>query len=279
MIKKQENRIPSISLKSFLTAVTFILFAALTIWWIMLLFLGNEEQNLIWAASYQAVALWGGISGLFIISRLWGGLKSVMGRAITYFSLGLLFQVFGQSVFSFYNITLHIQIPYPSFADIGFFGSIPFYIYGTVLLGKASRISISLKSFRNKLQAIVIPLLLLVISYVSFLLDYQVDFSNKLRILLDFGYPIGQAIYVSIAILVYILSRNILGGIMKNKIILVLIALVVQYVADYNFLYQNLRGTWINGGYGDYIYLFSYFVMSLALVRLMGIFSENSEMS
>lgn len=277
MAMNSAKTISSLSVKRFLFYITVVIFVFLTAWWLWLFLKQSEWSNLVWAASYQTMALWGGILGLFLISRLWGGLKSVMGRAVTWLAIGLLLQVFGQSVFSFYNIVFKIEIPYPSLADIGFFGSIPFYIYGIILLGKASRVTISLKSFGNKLQAVIIPLAILAVSYYSFLRDYEFDFSNPLRIFLDFGYPLSQATYVSIAILVYILSRNILGGIMKNKILLILAALAVQYVADYNFLYQTIRETWMNGGYGDYIYLCAYFLMSLALVNLMSIFDQSSE--
>ena len=272
ILSKQDTNAPAVSLKTFLTAMTAFLFIVLTIWWACIFFFPvSEKTKLIWAASYQLIALWGGILGLVVVSRLWGGMKSIMGRAVIYFSLGLLFQVIGQSVFSFYTTILQVDIPYPSLADIGFFGSIPFYIYGIVLLGKAAKVSISLKSFENKIQALVIPLVVILISYASFLKNYEIDFSNKIRIFLDFGYPIGQAIYISIAILVYIFSKKTLGGIMKDKIFLILGALAVQYAADYNFLYQNLNGTWVNGGYGDYIYLVSYFLMALALMRLVDI--------
>ncbi len=279
-MEMKERKVPflRINLKSFLTLVTFVSFGVLTVWWAVLFFIFRGEkqgQNLIWAACYQIIALWGGIIGLCIVSRLWGGVRSVMGRAVVSLSAGLLMQVLGQSVFSFYTTILRIDIPYPSLADIGFFGSIPFYVYGIILLGKSSGAHISLKSFQSKLQAVVIPLLMIIVSYLSFLRNYNIDSPNLIRIFLDFGYPFGQAIYISIAILVYILCRGILGGVMRKKILLILFALTVQYIADYNFLYQALKGTWANGGYGDYIYLSAYFLMSLSLVRLLSVFDKD----
>ena len=66
---------------------------------------------------------------------------------------------------------------------------------------------------------------------------------------------------------------------MKNKVLFILIALVIQYIADYNFLYQFSVNTWINGGYGDYIYLFSYFIMAMGLINLGQVFRELKEAS
>ncbi len=257
--------------------VTICCFIILSVWWIISYFLIKDYDNLVWGASYQIISIIGGISGV-IISKRWGGFKSLLGRAILFLSIGLLFQTFGQTVFSYYNLVLKISVPYPSLSDLGFFGSIPFYIYGTVLLSKVSGSSASLKIPRYKIIAVLLPLIMLVSSYFFFLQDYQFDWSKPLTIFLDFGYPLGQACYVSFALLTYILSKNFLGGVMKNSILLMLLGLVIQYGADYNFLTQAYHGTWINGGYGDYIYLVAYFVMSMSLISL-GLVFRNVQKS
>lgn len=253
-----------------------VLFVLLSLWWIFVAFILKNtlvSVNLLWAAFYQLMALFGAVCGLIIFKR-WSGFKSVMGKAIILFSVGLLLQVFGQSVFSFYNLFLKVEVPYPSFADIGFFFSIPFYIYGAILLGKASGAYLSLKSFYKKIQVVIIPVVILIASYVVFLRGYQFNWSAPLTVFLDFGYPLGQAVYVSITLLVFILSRDFFGGIMRPKIRMFLLALIVQYVADYNFLYQASKLTWVNGGYGDYIYLVAYFTMAVALIELDSVFGK-----
>ncbi len=259
--------------------ITSILFVGLTIWWLYIYFyLGNTDihRNLVWAASYQAVAICGAIWGL-VIAKSWGGLRSVMGRAIIFFALGLLLQAFGQSVFSWYNLFLGVEVPYPSIADIGFFGSIPCYAYAIYQLGKASGITVSMRSFFSKIQALLIPLIMLGVSYYFFLRGYVTEGTSALQVFLDFGYPIGQAIYVSIAIITYLLSKRVLGGVMRNKVLFILFALAVQYAADNNFLYQAIEGGWVNGGYGDYIYLVAYFLMAYGLAELDTVFKKKSE--
>ncbi|MDO8638013.1 MAG: hypothetical protein Q7R43_00430, partial [Candidatus Daviesbacteria bacterium] len=169
---------------------------------------------------------------------------------------------------------LKVEIPYPSLADIGFFGSVPFYVIGMIYIAKASGSRFSLNTITNKLQVVIIPTIILVASYLLFLRNYQFDFSNPLQIFLDFGYPFGEALYISIAILAYFLTRKLLGGVMKNRVLLLIGAFVVQYLADFNFLYQNSHGTWINGGYGDYIYFVAYFIMTLGLIQFKTVLSK-----
>ena len=180
-------------------------------------------------------------------------------------------QFFGQSSFSFMNIVLGIDIPYPGIPDIGFFGTIPFYILGSLLIAKASGVRVGLKSFTSKIQAIAIPTIMVLIVYFLYLTEYEFAETSILTIFLDFGYPVGQAINVSIALLTYSLSRKILGGLMKGRILLLVAAFATQFIADFNFLYQNIAGTWINGGYGDLLYQTAYLVMVLGLFQLRAV--------
>src|SRR3989344_8127141 len=256
-----------------------VLFVALSAWWVVIALIWDNQHadaNLLWAALYQLMAVLGVVFGLFI-SKSWGGFKSIVGKTIIFFCIGLMLQVFGQTIFSFYNLFLKIEIPYPSLADLGYFLSIPFYAYATILLAKASGAGLSLKFINKKIQAIVIPLVLLIASYIVFLKGYQFDWSSPLRVFLDFGYPLGQAFYVSLSFLVLVLSKDFLGGLMRSKVLIILFALAVQYIAEYNFLSQASNGTWVNGGYGDYIYLLSYFIMSVALINLGSAFEKIRE--
>lgn len=252
------------------------IFFLLTVWWFLSpSFQGAEKQRFLgdFPSIYGIMALWGGIWGVEV-SKKWGGFKSLMGRAIIMFALGLFAQEFGQMAYWYYSFFQHIDVPYPSLGDLGYFGSIPLYIYGVLLLAQASGVKIRLQAFTYKLQAVVIPLVMLVVGYTLFLRDYEFDWSNPLKVFLDFGYPFAQAIYISLAILTHLLSKGILGGVMKNKVLFILFALCIQFLSDYTFLYQSSRGTWSVGGVNDYMYLVAYFVMTLGLLQLKTVFEK-----
>ncbi len=249
------------------------IFAVFLAWWVYM-HLALPHDNVLYSLygqSYGILALWGGIWGL-IISKKWGGIRSVMGRAILMFSLGLFAQEFGQMAYTYYIFVSHIEIPYPSIGDIGFFGTIPFYIYGAYLLSKASGVRISLRSFKNKLQAIIIPLVMVGIAYFLFLRNYPLDFSQPLKSFLDFGYPLGQAIYVSIAIFTYFATRSLLGGIMKSKVLLILFAFVAQFLSDYLFIY--FQNQYYPGHLIDLVYTFSYMIMAFGIIGLKTAYNQ-----
>ena len=253
-----------------------LLFALLAGWYVYIHFLDfNQTEHIrqIWGSSYQILAIFGAIVG-FGVSHRWGGYKSVIGRAAFYFSLGLLLQTFGQSVSSYYNFIQGESIPYPSLGDVGFMGSVFAYIAGAYFLLKATGFTISSRSVRGKVLAILLPIVILAGSYFLFLQGYQFDWTNKLKIFLDFGYPLGQAVYVSMALLAFLMSQKYLGGIMKKPLLLLIAALVFQYISDFTFLYQSNAGTWTVGGINDCMYCISYFLMALSLLSLGATFNK-----
>lgn len=227
----------------------------------------NNINNQIFGAVYGVVAVLGGIIGL-VVSKKWGGRKSLVGRALLFFALGLFAQELGQLIYSYYTYVQNIDIPYPSVGDIGYFSSVLFYILGAWQLAKAAGIKFSLKDRSKKITAVVLPLLLLTGSYLFFLRDYQFDFSSptaSLTVFLDFGYPLGQTVYIIIALMTYMLSKNLLGGIMKNRVLFLLLALLIQYLADFTFLNAVKTGAPFPGGANDLMYLLAYGAMALAL--------------
>lgn len=264
--------------QSWQAKVAVALFLFFFFWWVsfQLPAYRNDFSIQIFGSTYAVMAAWGAIWGI-LIAKPWGFFKSIMGRALLMFALGLLAQVFGQIAYSYYIYVLGVEIPYPSWGDLGYFGSIPFYIYGVVLLAHASGVKVSLQSLVSKVQALLIPAAMLGFSYYVFLQGYEFDWQQPLTIFLDFGYPLGQAVYISFGILTYLLTRGILGGIMKPRILFLLFALLLQYLADWTFLYQVSNGIWQLGGSNELMYLTAYFVMTIALLQLQTVYRKMQD--
>ena len=112
------------------------------------------------------------------------------------------------------------------------------------------------------------------LSYWLFLKAYVFDWKNPIKILLDFAYPFGETIYISIAISIFFLSRGLLGGLMKSKVILILFALLIQFSADYGFLLFSNYGTVHPAGWNDLLYLFAYYFMTVSLIELLNVYNQ-----
>lgn len=256
-------------------ALIFIYFALVVFWvWIFLQGMTGGPINNFYGAVYPLISLIGGLYGVFWVSKKWGGYQSIIGKGVIFLSLGLLAEVFGQWAWSYYVIVQKIEVPYPSIADIGYFAIIPLYIYAMYNFAKAAGIKMGLKSFFGKIQAVVIPLLMVTVAYFLFFKDLTLDFSDPLRTFLDFGYPGFEIIAISIAILTYSLSRNVLGGIMKPQILFIIFALVFQYITDYTFLYQAGADTYYNAGPVDLLYTTSFMIMALAIINLSSTYEK-----
>ncbi len=246
-----------------------LIFGFFSLWWIYLQLFVSPGNNMYhtMGSTYFILAFYGAICGI-ATSRLWGGLSTLLGRAILMFSIGLLGQVFGQIAYSYYTNILRVN-PYPSVGDAGYFGAIFFYIYGAVLLAKSSGIKINIQLFRKELIAIVVPAVMVSVAYILFLQGYELDLNDPVKTILDFGYPLGEAIYISIAIVIFILSRNMLDGIMRSNALFLLIALLAQFLMDYLFIlnYEN----YTSGNYIDFLSLLAYYFMTIALMSLRSI--------
>ena len=107
---------------------------------------------------------------------------------------------------------------------------------------------------------------MVVVAYFLILKQYELDFTDPLGTFLNFGYPLGQAVYISIAILTYLLSRKMLGGIMRFPILLIVLAFAAQFLADYIFIY--FHDLYFPASFMDYFYLLAYFLMTLSLIYL-----------
>jgi len=259
--------------KEYKAKIALGLFLFFTVWWVIMHLLLESDHFLYhyYGVFYGIIAVWGAIWGI-AIARKWGGFKSIMGKALLMLSFGLLAQEFGQNAYSYYIFVLHVDIPYPSIGDIGFFGTIPFYIYGAYLLGKAAGVKFSLNSAKNKAQAFLIPAVMVAICYILFLRNYSFDLSTPLTTFLTYGYPLGQAIYISIGILTYSLTRGILGGVMKAKILFLIFAFSAQFLADYIFLF--FQQSYYPGSPIDYLYTVAYFLMAIGIMQFETIYNK-----
>ena len=261
-----KNAYLTIKKNNYLVFVT-VLFGFFVLFWAIIHIFKLEHLYEIFSDTYGGMALLSGIYGLKL-SKSWGYTKSLVGKSILLFSLGLVAQGFGQVTYSIYYLVLGIDVPYPSIGDLGYFGSIPLYIFGVWFLGKAAGMAHSLKSCKGIIVSVLVPLVILVASYAFFLSGYDFMEVPPLVVFFDFGYPLGQAIYLALAITVYLLSKSMLGGIMKDRVLILLAALLAQYAADFTFLFQASRDVWEAGGINDFMYLVSYLLMFIALVHV-----------
>lgn len=263
------------SFKKTVSLLTILLSLVYLIWWVWLAIFVSPESDLRngYSLSYGVIAGFGGIVG-FIIARKWDGFKSDVGRSLIFFSFGLFCQFLGQLSYSIQFLIDSVNNSYPGVGEIFFMLSMPSYILGVWYIAKSSGFIISLKSFKNIMGAIIFPLIMVVISYYLFIqgTDFsQLSLSVKI---LTCAYPIGQAVFVSFAILAYYLSGKVLGGMMKKRVFFILFSLVFQYCADSWFLYLTINEKWYHADVSEFLFAASYSLMTIAFIQFLTVFEQ-----
>src|SRR3989344_1829580 len=253
--------------QSKLTLLLVIFYLILLLWWLKIFFSGQktDDENYIFGLAYGFMALIGGVNGL-LVSRIWGGFHSLIGRGVSFLSIGLLCYFFGQTTWSFYNLILRVEVPYPSLADFGYFSVIPVYTYAAYCFARASGAKNNFNKLKGKIIALIIPLVMLSTTYFFFLHDMEINFSDPIKTFLDFGTPLGYSVVISMTLIAYFLSKNMLGGAMKSRILIVIGALIFQNITDNTFLYQYSTGSYYNAGINDLMFATAFALMSISLI-------------
>ncbi len=201
---------------------------------------------------YSLIPLIGGLVGI-LRSKSWGLFSSNIGKAIFFISAGLFSWATGNIIWAYYNFFQNVGIPYPSFADLGYFPSYLLWLCGIYYLSKVTGVEIALKQNPRKLFFLIIPFCIIVVSfYLQFFAAGQsVVSETPLSIFYDFYYPLLNILILSIVILISTLRVNFFGGKYKLSLIAILCGFAFQYLGGFIFSYTYSQNTYYNGNIAD----------------------------
>lgn len=236
--------------------------------WVALLYSQQTDSfwNYFYSFAFSLVPLVAGFLGCFL-AKEWGWFKSAIGKAVLFISLGSFSWGAGSMVWSYYNFFMDIPAPYPSLADIGFVASLPLWVLGVINLSKATGAKFSLKKTMGKVLLFILPVIIIVLSYYLLVVVARggvlLSAGNgfDLKLLLDLAYPIGDVVILSLALLIFGLSINYLGGFYRHSIMVMLLGFGLMYFADFVFSYTTTLETFYNGNFGDLL-----FTLALSLI-------------
>ena len=225
--------------------------------WAFLFFQGIKEgfYNYLYSFLFGLIPLVGGVIAMYK-SRLWGGLKSAVGKSVFFVGLGVFCWGVGECIWSYYNLVLNVPAPYPSLADLGFAPSIFFYSLGAFYLSKPAGAKFSLRHPWAKAFVAITPIVVLAFSWWLLIIVARGGIlvpsgESTLKTILDIAYPLGDFVGLAIAIIVSGLSFKYLGGRYLADVIAILLGLLAMYIGDTIFSYTTTAGTFYNGQLGD----------------------------
>lgn len=256
-----------------------ILFAITIVFWVVLFFLakytliGDETlENLRRFTQLPLIfiPLAGGLLGLKNALD-WGGTKSILGRAVFGISLGLLTWAGGMIIWNYYLFFTTVEVPYPSLADALFILSWPLWAYGLLQLSKAIGAHFALRNESKQALFFGSGIVILVSIYLLFGVARGWSISldgGVLKLFFDLFYPIGDIVILTLVTLTYWLSKEFLGGIYKNPILVLFFGFLLNYMADFTFSYTTTQGTYFNGHFVDFLFTTTMFILSFGLSML-----------
>jgi hypothetical protein len=264
-----------------MTKIITAIYLLTAVFWVWLTFFTDHTTNS--AGLYLQILLFvipflGAIAGLRN-AKLWGGLRSAVGKAVTFVSWGTLTWSIGMLIWNYYIFLAKVEIPYPSWADAAFILSWPLWTLGVIYLSTATGVKFALRQMKGKMILFVVPVIAMVVSYYLLIVVarggvVELDSSNLLKLFFDLFYPIGSAVIFTLALTFFSLSVDFLGGRYKVPVIILIAAFIVNSIADFTFSYTTTKGTYFNGHLADFLFVSGMYLFAMSLTMMN---PQNSE--
>ena len=119
-----------------LSIIILVIAFSLYIWYFVLWL--NDYRETIWNylpnTLYATIPMMGGFIAMGRFKQ-WGGVKSTLGKVLFFIGLGLLTWSIGMWIWTYYNLFLVVEIPYPSYSDFFYLLAYPLLGIGIILFG------------------------------------------------------------------------------------------------------------------------------------------------
>jgi len=167
----------------------------------------------------------------------------------------------GQMVWTYYESFTGRDVPFPSYADIGYLLTVPLLVTGLVLLSRgrgAAGIA------RTVLDGLVVATALLLVSW-EIVLDatLKAGGDSLFAQVISLAYPIGDVVCASVAVVIIARTR-MQRGLSTLTLTLLAAATVSLAVADSGFAYLGLQKTYFSGHPIDTGWFWGYLLLALA---------------
>ncbi len=231
--------------------------------WSTALFLTNQKTgdwNYLFNVADALIYLSGGAIALVASLKL--GLKNTLGRELISVGIGISFFGIGLTIWSYYNLALRVELPYPSFSDAVYVFYSPILAYGIISLLRVFGVMITKRFYLESVGVFIIAAILI------FTIGGPPDLSSQLSFLAKFlnvYYLLADALLITLGMMMIRLTRGKIHG----SFFYFLIALFSMAIADFTFFYRTAQETYWNGDIADIFYAFAGTMFALGIVKIV----------
>jgi diguanylate cyclase (GGDEF)-like protein/PAS domain S-box-containing protein len=239
-------------------AVLVVAYAVLDVLWLVRGW-GGERATLIFSDLSAA-----GCAGMATLMCLytWRVESPVRRRAWGILALAAASWTVGEVIWSFYEVVLEQEVPFPSYADAAYLLAYPLAAIAMLRLPTSPQQFSS--RVRTVLDALIVGLSLLFVAWATFLGSlYRASEGTILEQTIGLAYPIADVVVASVAIFVVARARK--GR--RITILLIAAGLLALAVADSAFAYLTLSDDYATGLPIDAAWDIGYLLIALAAVR------------
>lgn len=247
--------------KKIIIPLFVVLFALMFAWGIWLQFKPSHTAfaNYAFNVGYAALYAFGGIIG--IVGAFYVTTSISMGKAFFFLGLAQLSYAIGLCIWAYYNLVVHVSVPYPSLADA-------FFALFYVMLAVGCWNFLSMVAAHVHVQhlfevmAIFFVSALVIVGFLN-----TPDTSPGLSVLtkiFNIWYPLGDSLLISLSYLVFRAGRDRF----QSGIFILILGLLVQVFADLIFSYRTSLTAYWNGDVSDILFAVSGFVLSLSIITI-----------
>jgi diguanylate cyclase (GGDEF)-like protein/PAS domain S-box-containing protein len=241
-----------------LAAVAVCAYVVFDVAWMVFGF-GGEDATL--AFSDLSAVLCASFAAL-VCARAWRVERSDRRRAWGVLALAAGAWAVGEIVWTFYELGLGAEAPFPSFADVAFLAGYPLAALAMLVLPVSS---MPLRSrVRTALDALIVGASLMFVAWATFLgALYRASEGSLPEQVIGLAYPIADVVVAAVAL--FVVLRAAPGR--RMTIVLLGAGLVSLAVADSAFAYLTLTDSYATGGAIDAIWDVGYLLIALAAIR------------
>ena len=159
-------------------------------------------------------------------------LKSYNGKSLFFISIGFLFWFLGELFWTYYQLILKIDFPFPALPDFFYITAYPLIFIGIILKIKGSEIDIikSRKKIFTFISIILFILSLFLIAWATF--DSGLSFKESF---FNFAYNIGDAILIILVFFIILLAAQYREGKLFWPWVIFIFALFAMFFGDILF--------------------------------------------
>jgi signal transduction histidine kinase len=190
------------------------------------------------------------------------GAEARTRRAWRLFAAGMASWCIGETIWTYYELVLHQEVPFPSFADVGFLLLVPLAVAGMLTLPTAPRSAAT--RVRAILDGLIVGGSVMFIGWTFVLEDtIKAGEGTILSQVIGFAYPLGDLVIIACVLYVFGRARSH----ERRGLALICAGLLSLACADSGFTYMTLHNMYSSGNLVDPMWNLGFVLIALGAVR------------